>query len=522
MTRSVVSQLIAICTIGAAVAIGATPAVASTASVSGGVLTVANGNFGPEDNEFLVSCSGGPTGATCTVQDAGATLFPGPNCTLVTATCTGVDRVVVNAGAGSDVVEVAATLGTANQLNGGDGDDVLHSGTGDDVLMGGDGTDAVSYARRAGGVTASVAAAAGGATGTLESDTFGEIETLIGGSGNDVLRGGAGADTVDGGPGSDVINGGPGSDTLIGGAGTDTLSYDDRSAGVTVVLNGTSGATAGSEIDTTSAFENALGGSGNDLITGDATANQLDGAGGDDTLIGGPGDDTLIGGTGTDRVSYADRTGAADGVTVDLGAGTGGASAGGEADAITSVENLTGGAGPDVLTGSAAVNDVAGLGGNDTIAVSDAVADTVSCGAGTDAAGGDERDTLGTGTPNDCEARDQPARATFSVDDPTATEGDGGNPDLTFTVSLSRAVLYPVSVDYAIAPGTAQTPGDYTANDALTGTLTFTPGTTERTVRVAVTDDDLNEPSETLTLTLSNPVEATISGATGTGTIVDD
>ncbi|WP_372791713.1 Calx-beta domain-containing protein, partial [Paraconexibacter sp.] len=46
--------------------------------------------------------------------------------------------------------------------------------------------------------------------------------------------------------------------------------------------------------------------------------------------------------------------------------------------------------------------------------------------------------------------------------------------------------------------------------------------TTERTVRVAVTDDDLNEPSETLTLTLSNPVEATISGATGTGTIVDD
>lgn len=52
-------------------------------------------------------------------------------------------------------------------------------------------------------------------------------------------------------------------------------------------------------------IENAIGGSGNDTITGNAVANRLDGGGGNDTLNGGDGNDVLIGGAGTDTAVYA-------------------------------------------------------------------------------------------------------------------------------------------------------------------------------------------------------------------------
>ena len=56
-------------------------------------------------------------------------------------------------------------------------------------------------------------------------------------------------------------------------------------------------------------IENAVGGAGNDALTGNAVGNRLDGGegndvisglGGDDTLIGGPGNDQIDGGNGTD------------------------------------------------------------------------------------------------------------------------------------------------------------------------------------------------------------------------------
>jgi len=47
-------------------------------------------------------------------------------------------------------------------------------------------------------------------------------------------------------------------------------------------------------------IENAVGGDGNDTITGNEVSNQLEGGGGLDTLNGGAGDDTLIGGLGLD------------------------------------------------------------------------------------------------------------------------------------------------------------------------------------------------------------------------------
>ena len=105
----------------------------------------------------------------------------------------------------------------------------------------------------------------------------------------------------------------------------------------------------------------------------------------------------------------------------------------------------------------------------------------------------------------------------LSIDSPSMTEGGSG----TFTVTLSRASALPVTVGYADAgTGTATSGADYTAIPA--GTLTFTAGTTSRTIAVTVTGDALDDTGETIVLTLSAPTNATLAAASGTGTIADD
>jgi serralysin len=57
--------------------------------------------------------------------------------------------------------------------------------------------------------------------------------------------------------------------------------------------------------DARSYIDNAVGGSGNDVITGNAIANTLNGGNGNDTLTGGAGNDTIIGGSGTDVAVFS-------------------------------------------------------------------------------------------------------------------------------------------------------------------------------------------------------------------------
>ena len=108
----------------------------------------------------------------------------------------------------------------------------------------------------------------------------------------------------------------------------------------------------------------------------------------------------------------------------------------------------------------------------------------------------------------------------MSIADTRASEAAGV---LAFPVNLSNERASPVTVEWATAAGTA-TPGpgrDYTE---ATGTLTFMPGQTARTLHVTVRDDKVKEDDETVTVTLSNPTNASIASGkeTATGTIVDD
>jgi hypothetical protein len=114
---------------------------------------------------------------------------------------------------------------------------------------------------------------------------------------------------------------------------------------------------------------------------------------------------------------------------------------------------------------------------------------------------------------------DDDGQPALAVDSPSIAEGTGGSTSMVFTVSLSPASGRAVTVDYATANGSATAGSDYTATS---GTLSFAPGETSKQVSVPITTDAASEDDETLTLTLSNPANATLGTASGTGTIQDD
>ena len=238
----------------------------------------------------------------------------------------------------------------ADDLGGGLGDDDLRGGAGDDILAGNAGQDRLS-----------------------------------GGNGDDQLNGGLGADELLGGNGDDILVGGGGQDILDGGDGIDTVDLSGETAGVTIDLG------ANFIIDGAGFFENLIdiefviasnfdddinggvddeqldGLGGDDIIDGGDGDDELQGGAGDDILIGGAGDDDLLGGAGFDQVSYA---GSAGPVIVDFVAMTADDGLGGVDTIGADVESVFGSNFDDVFTATDGVDIDGGLGGSDTVDVS--------------------------------------------------------------------------------------------------------------------------------------------------------
>ena len=107
---------------------------------------------------------------------------------------------------------------------------------------------------------------------------------------------------------------------------------------------------------------------------------------------------------------------------------------------------------------------------------------------------------------------DAPPTVQFNAATYTVAEGGGS---ATITATLSAASGLTATVTYATTGNTATSGSDYTA---ASGTLTFAPGVTSQTFTVSITDDTVDEASETVTLTLSAPANATL-GATSTATL---
>lgn len=114
-------------------------------------------------------------------------------------------------------------------------------------------------------------------------------------------------------------------------------------------------------------IENAIGGRGDDRLTGNASANRLDGGAGADTLVGGSGDDTYIVGNVGDKVVETTNHGhdtVASAVSFSL------KSLAVEVLRLTGTGNdgATGNTGANELAGNAGTNRIEGREGNDTLA----------------------------------------------------------------------------------------------------------------------------------------------------------
>ena len=141
----------------------------------------------------------------------------------------------------------------------------------------------------------------------------------------------------------------------------------------------------------------------------------------------------------------------------------------------------------------------------------------------------DQDFTLDLSNPTNATISDDEGVGTITNDDPvpdasiadaSVAEGDAGTNTLSFDVTLSHASDDTVTVDWATTDGTATTAdGDYVAGS---GTVTFDPGDTTKTVDVTVNGDTTYEADEDLTVTLANAVNAGLADDTATGTITND
>jgi Ca2+-binding RTX toxin-like protein len=114
----------------------------------------------------------------------------------------------------------------------------------------------------------------------------------VGFSGFAILVGGAGVDVFHLTPGMKLAA------SIDGGGGGDWLDYSAFSTAVTVNL----AAGTATNVGLIRNIQNVRGGSGDDVLTGDARGNILVGGAGADTIFGGSGRSVLIGGAGADTI----------------------------------------------------------------------------------------------------------------------------------------------------------------------------------------------------------------------------
>jgi Ca2+-binding RTX toxin-like protein len=336
---------------------------------------------------------------------------------------------LIDAGNITQIASRRPSVGGNDSLSGGAGNDVLIGGRGNDTLNAGDGTDGTGANLLIGDNGFATFGPAGRLLTIATTDAlYGGTDTLFGGGGNDILFAGTGADTINDAGGDNLVFGDNGS--VTGGTGTGTFGD------LVLALSGATASTTDSayggndRITTFVGNDVVFGGLGNDTINAGAGRNVVfgdggtvaygaaggivgitgDETGGDDRVTTGAGDDLVLGGLGSDIVNAGDGRnvviGDAGHVVLD--------DAGNLLRAETVVR--TGGGGNDTLTGGSGADDFLGGAGNDTILTGEganvALGDdgillyssgraidiaSTDTGEGSEAVGGDDRLTGGTG-----------------------------------------------------------------------------------------------------------------------------
>jgi VCBS repeat-containing protein len=191
-------------------------------------------------------------------------------------------------GGGGDVL--VGGIGN-DTLIGGAGDDVLRGGAGDDILNGGtSGVDLIDFTGTGGGFSFTLAASGSG-TSTIEgTDTYSNIDGVIGGTGKDTLTGNASDNVLIGGANSDVLDGAGGNDVLVfdsadlpgtattvynGGTGDDTLRFDGSGQSLDLTSLAQTKIQGIETIDLNGSGDNTLSLNVNDVLDLSSTSDQL-------------------------------------------------------------------------------------------------------------------------------------------------------------------------------------------------------------------------------------------------------
>ncbi|MCZ8119196.1 MAG: calx-beta domain protein, partial [Microcystis sp. LE18-22.4A] len=103
----------------------------------------------------------------------------------------------------------------------------------------------------------------------------------------------------------------------------------------------------------------------------------------------------------------------------------------------------------------------------------------------------------------------------LSINNITVVEGLDNNAILTVTVDNPNP--QPITFNYTTGPIDATADVDYTSK---TGTITIAANTATATISIPLLNDNLNEPDEVFTVTLSNPVNATINPDEAIGQVI--
>jgi len=291
---------------------------------------------------------------------------------------------------GSDTADQINGLGGNDSLSGLSGDDVLDGGEGDDNLFGGEGNDTYivdsrgSYFNRIGETGHGIDTVYSAGNWSL-GDLFENL--VLTGTGDSLGQGNGLDNIITGNSGNNALSAGNGgTDVLIGGGGNDhyyvnasTVVVEAADGGIDRVFTPYSRTL---EADVEILYCGGTAATGNELdniIYTGGVANLLDGAAGDDTLIGGAGDDTYevdstrdrvieLASEGNDRVrASASFTLAANVETLIL---TGTAAINGVGNELGNT--ITGNAGANVLNGGAGDDVLVGGAGNDVYDVDSA------------------------------------------------------------------------------------------------------------------------------------------------------
>lgn len=109
---------------------------------------------------------------------------------------------------------------------------------------------------------------------------------------------------------------------------------------------------------------------------------------------------------------------------------------------------------------------------------------------------------------------------TVTLNDVSVVEGNSGTLQANFGVTLSSPSGKLIQLTYSTADMSATAGSDYQGASNLN--FKIAAGSSSASISLTVNGDTAVEPDETFALNLSNPVNATISGTSAIGTILDD